>query len=410
MPQNDNVIDDGILDPLDIDEGSSSSDNKNYVPKFERDLAAMGSLEALSAAKKAEAEGKTAPAVKTEEAAEEEPDDDHGCYIPDGEESEYEADNDPAYQYHTKPREDYSDRPAPKSFADFAKEAEAEERAKAEAEKNKPDSVKSLDGISIDASAMLSDMDYKPAKDKSNSLLKQMQMDDLAMEMDSKPVISEMSDEYMPTQKNAEDLAAKDTLDRDEKQLIKDRLEQEIGKRPEDYNKRESVEMYRSLMHEQKVKKAKKGRANVIIFAVIGIAVAAVMRYVFNWTDVAGSFSDLTVRELLTYLPAALVLFSLLMIVKSRTVKFISGIFFGLNTILLVWPGLINFVMDTNQNPSDYIITLVFYVISIIVCAYIAVKLFNDENINAYYITNMKKKAAPPAQPAKPVVKTVRRK
>ena len=254
---------------------------------------------------------------------------------------------------------------------------------------------------------MLSDMDYKPAKDKSNSLLKQMQMDDLAMEMDSKPVISEMSDEYMPTQKNAEDLAAKDTLDRDEKQLIKDRLEQEIGKRPEDYNKRESVEMYRNLMHEQKVKKAKKGRANVIIFAVIGIAVAAVMRYVLNWTDVAGSFSDLTVRELLTYLPAALVLFSLLMIIKSRTVKFISGIFFGLNTILLVWPGLINFVMDTNQNPSDYIITLVFYVISIIVCAYIAVKLFNDENINAYYITNMKKKAAPPA---KPVVKTVRRK
>ena len=277
MPQNDNVFDDGILDPLDIDEGSSSSDNKKYVPKFERDLAAMGSLEALSAAKKAEAEGETAPAVKTEEAAEKEPDDNHGCYIPDGEESDYEADNDPAYQYHTKPREDYSDRPAPKSFADFAKEAEAEERAKAEAEK-KSDSAKSLDGISIDASAMLSDMDYKPAKDKSNSLLKQMQMDDLAMEMDSKPVISEMSDEYMPTQKNAEDLAAKDTLDRDEKQLIKDRLEQEIGKRPEDYNKRESVEMYRNLMHEQKVKKAKKGRANVIIFAVIGIAVAAVMR------------------------------------------------------------------------------------------------------------------------------------
>ena len=88
MPQNDNVIDDGMLDPLDIDEGSSSSDNKNYVPKFERDLAAMGSLEALSAAKKAEAEGKTAPAVKTEEAAEEEPDDDHGCYSPDGEDSE----------------------------------------------------------------------------------------------------------------------------------------------------------------------------------------------------------------------------------------------------------------------------------------------------------------------------------
>ncbi|MGN1103086.1 MAG: hypothetical protein ACI4RG_12890, partial [Huintestinicola sp.] len=53
MPSNDNYLDDGILDPMDMDTPPSGN---GYVPKFERDLANAGSLQALSQAKKAESD------------------------------------------------------------------------------------------------------------------------------------------------------------------------------------------------------------------------------------------------------------------------------------------------------------------------------------------------------------------
>lgn len=400
MADNNNLSGDDILDPLDMD---SAVNKSGYVPKFERDLEAAGSLRALSEAKKAEnnedsisvdnidlsslrTEEEYAESIDTEETDIEVMDENDGLMTLGAYSADHE--DNPHYQYHTKSQEEEVERPAPKSFADFAREAEEQERAAAEKKKSES-SEHNLEGVSLE-SIQLSDMDYSDKKTKSRALGQQNQLDEIAMSMGKKPILEEMSDEYVPTEKKTVDLAAKDELDKDEKQLIRERLEAEIGKRPEGYNKKTSLEMYHNLMNEQKVKKAKKGFFKVLLLIALGLLTAVITYFKLNWSEAAQAFDEEgKLGGALIYLPIATAFFSLILFFKVKSVKVISAIYFAANTIILIGPGFVKFALDTDQQPDYYIITLIFYILAILMSAYVCIQLCTSETVEAYYTTHL---------------------
>lgn len=393
-----NLSGDGILDPLDMED---SKNDGGYVPKFERDLAQAGSLKALSEAKKAEnsddsisvdnidlsslrTEEEYAESIEREEADIDVADEDDGLMTLNAYSADHE--DNPHYQYHTKSQTE-EERPAPKSFADFAKEAEEKERAMAE--KAAASTDHNLDNVSLE-SVTLSDMDYDDKKAKSRSLGQQMQLDEIAMNMGSRPILEEMSDEYVPTEKNTTDLASKETLDKDEKQLIRERLEKEIGKRPEGYNKKTSLEMYHNLMREQKIKKAKKGFFKVLLLIALGLITAVITYFKLNWNEAVQAFDETgKLGGILVYLPIATGFFSLILFFKVKSVKVISAVYFAANTIILIGPGFIKFALDTDQQPENYVMTLIFYLLAILMSAYVCIQLCTSEDVEAYYTTHL---------------------
>ncbi|MGN0609086.1 MAG: hypothetical protein ACI4J6_07755 [Oscillospiraceae bacterium] len=393
-----------ILDPLELNE---ENQNSGYVPRFERDLAKMGSLEALSEAKKAENEQNAAviteeapedsyeaPEEEYEEEFEEEYDPLEEVYNREEAVNSYSAENEdnPHYQYHTKPvtEEPAAETRRAKSLADFAREAEEKERL---AQKETPGNKfadRGLEDVHVSAD-MLSDMGYSERKNTAENIRRQMEMDDLAMEMGDAPKLEEMSTEYAPTQKRAEDLVTKSRLDREEKQLMKERLEKEINKRPEGYSKKASLEMYNTLMREQKIKRAQKGFVVTVMLVAMGIITAVVTYFKLNWNN----------SQLFMYLSYATAAFSILLMIKVKAVKSLSCVFFAVNTILLIGPGAVQFTLETGFKPNTYIETLVFFIIAIALSAIICIQLCTNANIDTYYTTNIaaeRRKAAAAAK------------
>lgn len=386
-------LDDGILDPLELD--GSDTANTGYVPKFERDLAqAGGNLNALSEAKKAEtassdeikgeidlsslrseeeyAELKAADEQETEFVTEEELDD----Y------ATLDAYNE---NPHTDTEQEIvsETRTGPKSFADFAREAEEAEK-RAQAKKLLIDE-KNLDGVDV-SKTMLSDMKYDSRKDQSRSIRQQMEMDDIAISMGNKPVIEDMAKEYAPTPKKAEDLALKDVLDRDERQIIKKRLEDELGKNAHRSNKRTSLQMYHDLMNQQKVRKAKQGFFVVLLLMAFGI-ITAVISYFKLWTGNEDLWSGIPV---LMYIPFATGFFALLLLVKAKFAKILSTLYFAVNTVILIGPGFVKFCIDNSENGlSDHIFMVIYFVTAILLSAIICIQLCTNEKVEAYYSTHL---------------------
>lgn len=393
-----------ILDPLELNE---ENQNSGYVPRFERDLAKMGSLEALSEAKKAENEQNAAviteeapedsyeaPEEEYEEEFEEEYDPLEEVYNREEAVNSYSAENEdnPHYQYHTKPvtEEPAAETRRAKSLADFAREAEEKKRL---AQKETPGNKfadRGLEDVHVSAD-MLSDMGYSERKNTAENIRRQMEMDDLAMEMGDAPKLEEMSTEYAPTQKRAEDLVTKASLDREEKQLMKERLEKEINKRPEGYSKKASLEMYNTLMREQKIKRAQKGFVVTVMLVAMGIITAVITYFKLNWND----------SQLFMYLSYATAAFSILLMIKAKPVKALSCVYFAVNTILLIGPGAVQFTLETGFRPNTYIETLVFYIVAIALSAIICIQLCTNANIDTFYTTNIaaeRRKAAAAAK------------
>ena len=386
-------LDDRILDPLELD--GSDTANTGYVPKFERDLAqAGGNLNALSEAKKAEtassdeikgeidpsslrseeeyAELKAADEQETEFVTEEELDD-YATLDAYNENPHTDTEQEIVSETHT----------GPKSFADFAREAEEAEK-RAQAKKLLIDE-KNLDGVDV-SKTMLSDMKYDSRKDQSRSIRQQMEMDDIAISMGNKPIIEDMAKEYAPTPKKAEDLALKDVLDRDERQIIKKRLEDELGKNAHRSNKRTSLQMYHDLMNQQKVRKAKQGFFVVLLLMAFGI-ITAVISYFKLWTGNEELWSGIPV---LMYIPFATGFFALLLLVKAKFAKILSTLYFAVNTVILIGPGFVKFCIDNSENGlSDHIFMVIYFVAAILLSAIICIQLCTNEKVEAYYSTHL---------------------
>ncbi len=242
----------------------------------------------------------------------------------------------------------------------------------------------SLDEISVESIA-LDDMDVKVEEmrtDKSSiisSLKNQMQADDLAMSVTDRPKLDDMSEEYAPTRKTASDVVAKEQLDKDEKELIKTRLKTEMESKPEGYDKKKSLAMYKKLMEEQKAKSAKRGFVQLLITAAVGLISAVVVFLIKPNAD--------GLHPLLDYLPVGALVFSMLMLLKSKFFKIFSTLFFIAETVILIYPGLVGYALnpDNQDLGTDYIIKIAMYVAAVALCAVTFIRLAANKDIEEYY-------------------------
>lgn len=339
-------------------------ENGGYVPKFERDLQkAGGDISALTEDKKRERA------------------------------SADEIDMEIDVSSLRKPDENSADA-AEELSIDVEETAPQDENASNEAEEEDLDFIYgedenynysgSLDEISVESIA-LDDIDVKVEEmrtDKSSiisSLKNQMQADDLAMSVTNRPKLDDMSEEYAPTRKTASDVVAKEQLDKDEKELIKTRLKTEMESKPEGYDKKKSLAMYKKLMEEQKAKSAKRGFIQLLITAAVGLISAVVIFLIKPNAD--------GLHPLFDYLPVGTLVFSILMLLKSKFFKIFSTLFFIAETVVLIYPGLVGYALDPDNQDlgTDYIIKIAMYAAAVALCAVTFIRLASNKDIEEYY-------------------------
>lgn len=321
---------------------------KPYVPKFEQDLQkAGGSLSALAQQKEAEQNAAA-------ETAQPEP--------------EYEE---PVQQnVFEEPQVQYDE-----AELDYVYDADENYSYTGE-----------LEDISTESIA-LDEMDVKLEEmrtDKSSiisSLKSQMMQDDLAMSVEDRPQLDEMSDEYGPSKVKQENIMLKNKLDRNEKDMLKSQLKSQLEAKSKDYDKRKSAEMYKALMAEQRAREAKKGLLMLAITAVFGLVTAAII-YVLN--DKVPEASGIIPS--LTPLAIAAAVFSLGMFVKTSFFKLTSVLFFILNTVALIGPCLVFYAMEpANQASENYLLGIILTVAAIAFSAVTAFRLVSNKAIKNYY-------------------------
>lgn len=385
-----------IFDPIDTDTGTNTG---GYVPRFERDLQKMGgNLNALADAKKAEQQAEKAAPVQEEQPAEEPEANENDEEIYDNV-TETPASDEPVYSaspYHSAAVEEdsYDDDDGyrrGKTVEELIRENEEQDRIEAAKAKKlaEAEAYHNLEDVEVTAD-MISDMGYNYKQQERDDKRKQQELDDLAKEIGNRPKVEEMSDEIFaaaPLKKKAA-FDSQEALDRDEKQLIKERLQKEIDSRPKGVNKKNSAELYKSLMHEQKVKRAKKGLLSLVLMAIGGIVASLIMYTKLNPDNLS----------IITYASMGGVIFAILMLLKASFFRLSSCVFFSAETVYTVYTC-VNYALNTERKPDNYFETLIFFIIVIAICAIVAIQLATNANIEAYYTTSFsKKKAAAPAK------------
>ena len=219
-----------------------------------------------------------------------------------------------------------------------------------------------------------------PKRSSSESLKAMMMADDMAMSIGDRPTLRDMSDKYSSNKNTLDDLIEKKILDRNEKEALKNRLQEEMGTRPEGFNQRRSLEMYHNLMDEQNAKEAQKGFGLLLILLLLGVATAA-LEYMLKLNP-DGSAS----RIYMSYIHFSTIIFSVLMMAKIKFFKILSALYFIANTVALIVPGLMVYAMDQgNQMDEEFIMHITMFVLAIIFSVVIFIRLFKDKTINAYY-------------------------
>lgn len=233
---------------------------------------------------------------------------------------------------------------------------------------------------------VLDDMDSKvsfistPQDDAAKALKKMVMMDDMSMEMTEKPVLDDLSSEYVTVREKADgdDLYRKDTLNDREKKAIKDRMHEEIYRRPENFNKKTGDFLEEKLMAENRLKKAKKGLLITIGAMLLTIACAAATYLGLHEHN-----------EAYTYLAACTIIAALLMMIRTRGTRIAAVIYLAFNTLMLAGPGLALTVLQQKSQQLDNFDQLVVgYMIPMILSGLALFILGTSKNVNVYFTTD----------------------
>lgn len=381
--------DSDIFDQTNIN--AESTDSEKFIPRFERDLKKMGgNLNALADAKRAEAEKQPDDHVPSIAESYDDYDESREKIIARGETvddgGEYEEETPYHSQYHKKPVSEGSE------SISYRRGKTVEELMWEDEEKQRAEDInalklaeerdyRELKDVNVSAD-MISDMGYNYKQQERKDKARQKELDDLAQEIGSGPKLEEMSDVYFDSaplkKKSAFD--SQEALGREEKELIKSRLQKEIDSRPKGVNKKNSAELYKHLMHEQKVKRAKRGLLSLLLMAVGGIASAFVIYKMLNPDNL----------NILDYVAAGEIVFSLIMLLKAKFFRTLCCFYFSAETVYMVYTC-VTFALDTSRKPDNYFYTLVFFIVVIAVSAIVAIQLATNTNIESYYTTSFAK-------------------
>lgn len=240
---------------------------------------------------------------------------------------------------------------------------------------------------SVDTSGIiLDDMDSKvsyistPQDDAAKALKQMVMLDDMSLEMTERPVLDDLSSEYVTVREKArgDELFHKESLNEREKKALKDRMHEEIYRRPENFNKKTGEFLQEKLMAENRLKKAKKGLLITIGAMLLTLACAA-LTYV--------GLHDY--NEAYTYLAAGTIIAALLMMIKTRGTKLFAVIYLAFNTLMLAGPGLALTVLRQNTEEVDNFNQLVIgYTVPIILSGLAMFILGTSKNVAIYFTTD----------------------
>lgn len=242
---------------------------------------------------------------------------------------------------------------------------------------------------------VLDDMDKKSKdsgsrstdRDAAAAIKNMVMMDDMDMALDEKPILEDLSNEYTTVKERirTEDLSTKDKLADNEKQAIKQRMQDEINRRPENFNMKASQAMYNRLMDEKRIKKAKQGFALTLVTMFLGLASAGA-------TFVGIGRSEIDNYTLYILLSIGTALFSLLLMIKAKPVKTLSTLYFLADSAVLAVPGLIMYIVnqrkidpDIAKNDPDFNKMVIWFAIALIFSLASFIMLVSSKTMDAYY-------------------------
>lgn len=273
------------------------------------------------------------------------------------------------------------------AFEDNKAEEKAAEAAKDAETFDFEDDYDDLDSINPDNLVLEEMTRVSPIRssreESARNMKEKIRMNDLASDVGNMPVLDDLSDEYGAPEKKAVDLVEREKLDADEKKILKQRLEEDLGKRPENFNARASQHMYNKLMEEKKLKTAKKGFVITLIPILLGLASAFLAFTQLAWP----SF------KWLNYTALFMALGALLLFIKSKHVKMLSVTLYAICMLLYVGPGLVMYVMDPQmQQAPDKILHIVFAILAT-ACNMISIMILTkNESVHTYYNSDFKRK------------------
>lgn len=218
-------------------------------------------------------------------------------------------------------------------------------------------------------------------EESARNMQEAIKMSDLSMEVGSGPVLDDLSNEYKPPEAQAEDLLSKEQLDDDQKRVLRQRLNEDLGKRPENFNARASQNIANRLLEEKRLKIARKGFAISVLPILMGIASAAICFFSLGWGDY---------EELFKYSAPFMLLGALLLLVKSKHVKMLAVALYGIMALVYAGPGLVLFTL--NNNIQDGIIHILFGIGAVALNVISILILIKNEAVNTYYSSNIKKR------------------
>lgn len=235
----------------------------------------------------------------------------------------------------------------------------------------------SLDGIEA---AVLEETQKKPsARDLyySSSAPQQSEKSALLQQEVSAP---QLDDEPAPAPKPARQYIDPD-LERAKEEGKK--LAEKGMPQPEltDEEKQRQRELSRQLAVARDISMAQKGSKLVIVCMILGIISTACLS-VFMKLDFQEGSKEIfeKISGGIIYYSIVIVIFSVLLILRSETVKKLCSFIFGINTVLMLFPGstMITSKVDTTQG-------IIFYAISFILSAYVCITVSSNENVEKYY-------------------------
>lgn len=217
-------------------------------------------------------------------------------------------------------------------------------------------------------------------EESARNMREAIKMNDLAMDVGSGPVLDDLSNEYKAPENQAADLLDKEKLDDDQKRILRQRLNEDLGKRPENFNARASQNIANRLLEEKRLKIAKKGFAISIIPILMGLASAAICFFKLNW----GNY------QWFPYVAPFMLLAALMLLVKSKHMKMLAVSIYGVCALIYTGVGLVLFTL--NNSISDGIVHIIFGIVAVALNIISILILIKNEAVNTYYSGNFKKR------------------
>lgn len=227
---------------------------------------------------------------------------------------------------------------------------------------------------------VLSEMNSRSRRSASGSIKSMIMADDMAMEV-GKAKVGEMSSEY-----GKDGRRINGAFSTNDKEALNAMMREDMAAKTEGISHEHSRAVHNRFVDEQLADDSRKGFMVLLIMTAVGISVAALTYFLKLNRD--------GTRQYLDYLPIATLLFSLFMLIKSKFCRAVSMVYFALNTLVIIGPGLVYFAGSAeNQIMDDYILNIILYILTALCSLLICIQLSTGKSIKVYYSYSPPKKS-----------------